>query len=73
MLEPMSVHVTEMRQRQSNRVDTLSIELSQLRDQVDNGFIPFEERVNVSRETENCLRREQLRSERTRKNAEHDA
>jgi hypothetical protein len=40
-MEPMSVHVTEMLQRLSNRVDTLSIELSQLRDHVDNGFRKF--------------------------------
>jgi hypothetical protein len=65
-MEPMSVHVTEMLQRLSNRVDTFSIELSQLRDHVDNGFKHFEGRVNGSRETENFLRGEQLRSERTR-------
>ena len=55
-----------MLQRLSNRVDTFSIELSQLRDHVDNGFGHFEGRVNRSRETENFLRGEQLRSERTR-------
>jgi hypothetical protein len=55
-----------MLQRLSNRVDTFSIELSQLRDHVDNGFTHFEGRANISRETENFLRREQLRSERTR-------
>jgi hypothetical protein len=66
-MEPMSVHVTEMLQCLSNRVDTFPIELSQLRDHVDNGFINFEGRVNRSRETENFLRGEQLlRSERTR-------
>jgi len=65
-MEPMSVHVTEMLQRLSNRVDTFSTELSQLRDHVDNGFRHFEGRVNRSRETENFLRGEQLRSERTR-------
>jgi hypothetical protein len=37
-MEPLSVHVTEMLQRLSNRVDTFLIELSQLRDHVDNGF-----------------------------------
>jgi hypothetical protein len=65
-MEPMSVHVTEMLQRLSNRIDTSSIELSQLRDHVDNGFRHFEGRVNRSRETENFLREEQVRSERTR-------
>jgi hypothetical protein len=65
-MEPMSVHITEMLQRLSNRVDTFSIELSQLRDHVDNGFRHFEGRVNRSRETENFLRGEQLRSGRTR-------
>jgi hypothetical protein len=65
-MEPMSVHVTAMLQRLSNRVDTFSIELSQLRDHVDNGFRHFEGRVNISRQTENFLRGEQLRSERTR-------
>jgi hypothetical protein len=54
-MAPMSVHVTEMLQRLSNRVDTFSIELSQVRDNVDNGFIHFEGRVNKSRETENLL------------------
>jgi hypothetical protein len=55
-MEPMSVHVTEMLQRLSNRVDTFSTELSQLlRDHVDDGFIHFEGRVNISRETENFL------------------
>jgi hypothetical protein len=33
-MEHVSVHVTEMLQRLSNRVDTFSIELSQLRDHV---------------------------------------
>jgi hypothetical protein len=70
-MEPMSVHITEMLQRLSNRVDTFSIELSQLRDYVDNGFIHFEGRVNNSRETENFLRGEQLRSEDAR-DAKHD-
>jgi hypothetical protein len=65
-MEPMSVYVTAMLQRLSNRVDTLSIELSQVRDHVDNGFRHFEGRVNISRETENFLRGEQLKSERTR-------
>jgi hypothetical protein len=65
-MEPMSIHVTEMLQRLSNRVDTFSIELSQLRDHVDNGFRHFEGRVNISRQTENFLRGEQLISERTR-------
>jgi hypothetical protein len=64
-MEPMSVHVTEMLQRPSNRIDTFSIELSQLRDHVDNGFGHFEGRVNRSRGTENFFRGEQLRSERT--------
>jgi hypothetical protein len=41
-MEPMSVHVTDMLQRLSNRVDTFSIELSQMRDHVDNGFRHFE-------------------------------
>jgi hypothetical protein len=65
-MEPMPVHVTEMLQRLSNRVDTFSIDLSQMRDHVDNGFRHFEGRVNRSRETENFLRGEQLRLERTR-------
>jgi hypothetical protein len=65
-MEHMSGHVTEMLQRLSNRVDTFSIELSQLRDHVDNGFSHFEGRVNRSRETENFHRGEQLRSKRTR-------
>jgi hypothetical protein len=65
-MEPMSVHVTEMLQRLNNRVDTFSMELSQMRDHVDNGIWHFEGRVNRSRETENFLRGEQLRSERTR-------
>jgi hypothetical protein len=64
-MEPMSVHVTETLQYLSNRVYTFLIELSQVRDHVDNGFIHFEGRVNISRETENFLRGE-LRSERTR-------
>jgi hypothetical protein len=68
-MEPMSVSVIEMLQRLSNRVGTFSIELSQLRDHVDNGFKHFEGRVNGSRETENFLRGEQLRSERTREMA----
>jgi hypothetical protein len=54
----MSVHVTEMLQRLSNRVDTFSIELSELRDHVDNGFRNFEGRVKRSRETDNFLRGE---------------
>jgi hypothetical protein len=62
----MSVNVTEMLQRLSNRVDTFSIELSQVRDHVDSGFGYFEGRVNGSRETENFLRGEKLRSEGTR-------
>jgi hypothetical protein len=50
-MEPMSVHVTEMLQHLSNRVDTyFSIELSQLLDHVDNGFRHFEGRVNISRD-----------------------
>jgi hypothetical protein len=65
-MKPMSVHVTEILQRLSNRVDTFSIELSQLRDHVDNGFRNFEGLVYKSRETENFLRGQQLRSERTR-------
>jgi hypothetical protein len=65
-MEPMSVHVIHMLQRLSNRVDTFSIELSQVRDYVDNGFRHFEGQVNISRETENFFRGEQLRSERTR-------
>jgi hypothetical protein len=64
-MEPMSVNVTEMLQRLSNRVDTFSIELSQLRDNV-HGFKHFEGRVNRSRKTENYLRGEHLRSEGTR-------
>jgi hypothetical protein len=51
-MEPMSVHITEMLQRLSDRVDTFSIELFQLRDHVDNGFKHFEGRVNTSRERE---------------------
>jgi hypothetical protein len=54
-MEPTPVIVTEMLLRSSNRVDTFPIELSQLRDHVDNGFIHFEGRVNRSRETENFL------------------
>jgi hypothetical protein len=65
-MEPMSVHVTDMLQCLSNRVDTYSIELFQLRDHVDNGFRHYEGRVNRSRETVNFLRGKQLRSERTR-------
>jgi hypothetical protein len=60
-MEPMSVHDTVMLQRLSNRVDTFSIELSQIRDHVDNGIRHFEGRVNRSRETGNFLRGEQLR------------
>jgi hypothetical protein len=41
-MEPMSVHVTEMLQRLSNRACTFSIELSQLRDHVDNCFTHVE-------------------------------
>jgi hypothetical protein len=48
-MEPMSVHVTEILHRLSSRVDTFSIELSQLRDHVDNGLRHFEGRVNRSR------------------------
>jgi hypothetical protein len=66
MIEPMSVHVTEMLQCLSNRFDTFSIELSQLREHVDNGFKHFVGQVKRSRETENFLRGGQLRSERTR-------
>jgi hypothetical protein len=47
-MEPSSVHVTEMLQRLTNRDDIFSMELSQLRDHVDNGFIHFEGRVNRS-------------------------
>jgi hypothetical protein len=65
-MEPMSVNVAEILQRLSNRVDAFSIELSQLRGHVDNGFRHFEGRVKRSRETENLLRGEQFRSERTR-------
>jgi hypothetical protein len=57
-MEPMSVHVTDMLQCLSNRVDTFSIELSQLRDHVDNGFRHCEGRINISRETETFLRGE---------------
>jgi hypothetical protein len=65
-MDSMSVNVTETLQRFSKRVDTISIELSQLRGHVDNGFRHFEGRLKRSRETENFLRGEQLRSERTR-------
>jgi hypothetical protein len=65
-MEHMLMNVTEMLQRLSNRVASFSIELSQLRDHVDNGFKHFEGLVNRSRETEKFLRGEQLRSERTR-------
>jgi hypothetical protein len=58
-MEPTSVYVTEMLQSLSNRVDTFSIELSQLRDHDDNAFMHFERRVNRSRETEDLLRGEQ--------------
>jgi hypothetical protein len=61
-MEPMSVHVTEILQRLSDRVDTFSIELSQHRDYVDNGFTHFKGLVNISRETEKFLRGQQLRS-----------
>jgi hypothetical protein len=40
-MEPTSVNVTEMLQRLSIRVDTFSIELSQLLDHVDSGFKIF--------------------------------
>jgi hypothetical protein len=65
-MEPMSIKITELLHRLSNRVYTFSIELSQLRDHVDNGFRHFEGRVNNRRETGNSLRGEQLGSERTR-------
>jgi hypothetical protein len=42
-MEPMSVHITEMLQRLSNRVDTFSIEVSQLHDHVDYGLRHFED------------------------------
>jgi hypothetical protein len=65
-MEYMLMNVTEMLQRLSNRVAGFSIELSQLRDHVDNGFKHFKGRVNISRETEKFLRGEQLGPERTR-------
>jgi hypothetical protein len=54
-----------MLQRLSNRV-TFSIGQSQLRDHVDNDFRHFEGRVNKSRETENFLSGERMRSEKAR-------
>jgi hypothetical protein len=65
-MEPALTNFTEMLQRLSNRVDSFAIERSQVCDHVDNGFIHFERRVNRSQETENFLRGEQLREERTR-------
>jgi hypothetical protein len=61
-MEPPSLNVTAMLQRLSNRVDTSLVELSQLRDHVDNS----KGRVNRSRETENSLRGEQFIPKRTR-------
>jgi hypothetical protein len=61
-MDPALVKVTEMLHRLSDRLDTLSIELSQQRDYVDNGNMHFEGRMNRSRETANFLRGEQLRS-----------
>jgi hypothetical protein len=65
-MKPMLVNVTEMLQRLSNKVDNFWIDLSQLRDHVDNNIRHFEGRVNRSRETENFLRGVQVRLERTR-------
>jgi hypothetical protein len=56
-MEPMSVNVAEMLRRLSERVDTFSIELSKLRDHVDDGFRHFEGRVNTSRDGEFSSRR----------------
>jgi hypothetical protein len=72
-MEPMLVHVTEILQRLSNRVDTFSIELCQVRDHVDNGFIHFEGRDNKSRETEKFLSRRTIEIGEDARDAEHEA